>query len=197
MTEGFRRNIRELAIGEKVRLIRENKGISTVELAQKTGLSNGLVSQIENEQVSPPISTLLKIANGLSTDISFFFQEKVGNEKVVAVHKNERMISPRKEVKGKAHLGYTYEALAYKKAFKHMEPFLVTFDVKDKEDIIMFSHEGEEFAFVLEGSLEFTTEQQTIVLEEGDSLYFESDQLHGFRGIGENPSKALVIVYHQ
>jgi quercetin dioxygenase-like cupin family protein len=75
-----------------------------------------------------------------------------------------------------------------------MEPFLVTFEVKDPEDVIKFSHEGEEFAFVLEGQLEFSSDGETIVLNPGDSLYFDSDQLHGFRAVGDSPAKALITV---
>lgn len=191
------KKIGELAIGGKIRQFRENKGLSVQELAAAAGLSRPLVSQIENEQVSPPISTLLKIANALNTDISFFFQDTGLQEKTVVVRENERLNSPRRKVQGKAQLGYTYEALAYKKAFKHMEPFLVTFEAKEAEEVIKFSHEGEEFHFVLEGQLEFSSEEETIVLNPGDSIYFESDQLHGFRALGDKPAKALVTVYHR
>jgi transcriptional regulator with XRE-family HTH domain len=189
-----RKDLGQLGVGEKIRHMRSNKGLSLQQLAEKTGLSKPLISQIENEQVSPPISTLLKIANSLDTDISFFFQDQVREVKTAVVRSNERVISPRRRVQGKAKLGYTYEALAATKSFKSMEPFLVTFEVKDPEDVIKFSHEGEEFAFVLEGQLEFSSEGETIVLNPGDSLYFDSDQLHGFRAVGDSPAKALITV---
>jgi transcriptional regulator with XRE-family HTH domain len=189
-----RKDLGQLGVGEKIRHMRSNKGLSLQQLAEKTGLSKPLISQIENEQVSPPISTLLKIANSLDTDISFFFQDQVREVKTAVVRSNERVISPRRRVQGKAKLGYTYEALAATKPFKSMEPFLVTFEVKDPEDVIKFSHEGEEFAFVLEGQLEFSSEGETIVLNPGDSLYFDSDQLHGFRAVGDSPAKALITV---
>ncbi|MDZ7760859.1 MAG: cupin domain-containing protein [Desulfovermiculus sp.] len=190
----LRKDLGQLGVGEKIRRMRSNKGLSLQQLAEKTGLSKPLISQIENEQVSPPISTLLKIANSLDTDISFFFQDQVREVKTAVVRNTERVISPRRQVQGKAKLGYTYEALAATKPFKTMEPFLVTFEVKGPEDVIKFSHEGEEFAFVLEGQLEFSTEAETIVLNPGDSLYFDSDQLHGFRARGETPAKALITV---
>jgi len=194
MGTSVRKDLGQLGVGEKIRHMRSNKGLSLQQLAEKTGLSKPLISQIENEQVSPPISTLLKIANSLDTDISFFFQDQVREVKTAVVRSNERVISPRRQVQGKAKLGYTYEALAANKPFKSMEPFLVTFEVKDPEDVIKFSHEGEEFAFVLEGHLEFSTEEETIVLHPGDSLYFDSDQLHGFRAVDDKPAKALITV---
>ena len=194
MSTTVRKDLGQLGVGEKIRHMRSNKGLGLQQLAEKTGLSKPLISQIENEQVSPPISTLLKIANSLDTDISFFFQDQVREVKTAVVRSNERVISPRRQVQGKAKLGYTYEALAATKPFKSMEPFLVTFEVKDSEDVIKFSHEGEEFAFVLEGQLEFSSEAETIVLNPGDSLYFDSDQLHGFRAVGDTPAKALITV---
>ncbi|MFO7875884.1 MAG: XRE family transcriptional regulator [Desulfovermiculus sp.] len=194
MSTTVRKDLGQLGVGEKIRHMRSNKGLGLQQLAEKTGLSKPLISQIENEQVSPPISTLLKIANSLDTDISFFFQDQVREVKTAVVRSNERVISPRRQVQGKAKLGYTYEALAATKPFKSMEPFLVTFEVKDPEDVIKFSHEGEEFAFVLEGQLEFSSEAETIVLNPGDSLYFDSDQLHGFRAVGDTPAKALITV---
>ena len=194
MGASVRKDLGQLGVGEKIRHMRSNKGLSLQQLAEKTGLSKPLISQIENEQVSPPISTLLKIANSLDTDISFFFQDQVREVKTAVVRSNERVISPRRQVQGKAKLGYTYEALAASKPFKSMEPFLVTFEVKDPDEVIQFSHEGEEFAFVLEGQLEFSSEGETIVLSPGDSLYFDSDQLHGFRALGDKPAKALVTV---
>jgi len=194
MGTSVRKDLGQLGVGEKIRHMRNNKGLSLQQLAEKTGLSKPLISQIENEQVSPPISTLLKIANSLDTDISFFFQDQVQEIKTTVVRSDQRVISPRRQVQGKAKLGYTYEALASTKPFKTMEPFLVTFEVKDAEEVIKFSHEGEEFAFVLEGRLEFSTDTETIILGPGDSLYFDSNQLHGFRALGDTPAKALVTV---
>ena len=78
-----------------------------------------------------------------------------------------------------------------------MDPFLVTFEVKDRDSIVMFSHEGEEFVYVINGQLEFVTDNgDDIILNEGDSLYFEADIHHGYRAI-EKPSLAMVIVYNK
>ncbi len=197
MADALRKNHSQLGIGEKIKAIRQNKGLSMQQLAEKAGLAKALISQIENGQVSPPIATLLKVANSLNTDISLLFQEEASDAKTVVVRSDERLVSPRRQVKGKAHLGYNYEALAYTKTSKHMEPFLVTFEAKDAEDVIQFTHEGEECAFVLEGSLEFSSPDEKVVLKPGDCIYFESEQLHGFRALDGKPAKALVTVYHR
>ena len=184
------------AIGQNIKSQRQALGYSVQDLAEYTGMSRALITQIENEQVSPPISTLIKIANALQTDVSFFFQDRSQREKTVVVRSEERLHSPRRQIMGKVELGYTYEALAFKKAFKHMEPFLVTFEPKPAEEVIQLTHEGEEFHFLLQGQLEFSSQEQTIVLNPGDSIYFDSDQLHGFRALGEEQAQALVVVFH-
>lgn len=197
MAQTMKKNLSELGIGSKIKALRQNKEMNLQDLAEKSGLAKALISQIENEQVSPPISTLLKISNSLNTDISLLFQEQVSRKKTVLIRKDERIISQRRRAGDNVNLGYAYEALAYKKAFKHMEPFVVTFEPKPEEELVMFSHEGEEFAFVLEGKLQFSTENETLELYPGDSLYFDSDQLHGFRALKEKPARALVVVYHK
>jgi quercetin dioxygenase-like cupin family protein len=76
-----------------------------------------------------------------------------------------------------------------------MEPFLVEFKRKKVEKLSFLRHEGEEFLYVLQGTLEFTTEDEKFVLYEGDSLYFESFIPHAYRAVGNRNAKALTVVY--
>ncbi|RPJ41038.1 MAG: cupin domain-containing protein, partial [Deltaproteobacteria bacterium] len=85
--------------------------------------------------------------------------------------------------------------LAYPKADKHMEPFHVQFEVKNKEDLVSLTHKGEEFLYVLEGQLEFTYEGETISLDPGDSLYFDSSAPHAFRAVGKKNALAIDVIY--
>ncbi len=198
MPEKIKKVLKDLGIGKKIKKLRQEKGLTLQELSEKTGLSKGLISQIENEQVSPPISTLMKIANGLNVEISYFFEQDEPTEKITVVRKNERISSGRRGIKGNINIGYSYELLAHKRPHKHMEPFLVTFEPKERDDVIMFNHEGEEFHFVLEGKLEMIAEDhEPIILEEGDSLYFDSSIPHGFRGLEGKPAKTLTIVFQK
>ncbi len=91
--------------------------------------------------------------------------------------------------------GYFYESLAYKKSRKSMEPFLVEFERKGREEVSFYSHEGEEFIFVLEGNLEFQTKDEVHQLKAGDSLYFESDVPHGYRALGRRNAKAIAVIF--
>jgi quercetin dioxygenase-like cupin family protein len=76
-----------------------------------------------------------------------------------------------------------------------MEPFQVQFEVKKKEDLIFFNHKGEEFVFVLEGQLECNYEDETFLLDPGDSLYFDSGFPHTFRAVGKKSALAIDVIY--
>jgi transcriptional regulator with XRE-family HTH domain len=186
-----------LIIGRRVREVRKSKALTIKETALGVGVSVGLISQIENEQVTPAISTLMKIASFLGVDITYFFQAEERTEAFTVVRAKERFTSSRRGLEGNLDLGYTYESLAFKQAKKHMEPFVVTFNLQEKKDIVFFSHEGEEFVHIMEGKVEFCIEDKTTVLGQNDSLYFDSHKPHGYRAIGSRPCRALVVIYNK
>jgi quercetin dioxygenase-like cupin family protein len=113
---------------------------------------------------------------------------------VILVRSNESKVIDSRYF-GREESGYYYEALAYKKSKKYMEPFLVEFKRKKAEKLSYFSHEGEEFIYLLEGALEFRTETEQYVLYPGDSLYFESSIPHAYRALERKNAKALTVVY--
>ncbi len=187
--------LKELNLGQKIKNLRQRKGWSLQQMADHSGLSQPLLSQIESEVVAPPVATLLKIAKALKVNIGYFFQEGESGKKAVVVRKNERKQIFRRIHEDPSRVGYYYESLAYPKADRHMEPFLVQFEVKRKEDLLFFNHKGEEFLLVLEGQLEFSYEDETIILELGDSLYFDSSSPHAFRALGKKNALAVDVIY--
>lgn len=192
--EDLHHELRRLHIGEKIRDLRKKAGLVLQDISNLTGLSKPLLSQIEKEVVSPPIATLLKISKALNVNISFFFQDGDPHEKVVLVRRDESKVMDSRHF-GREESGYYYEALAYKKSKKNMEPFLVEFKRKKVEKLSYFSHDGEEFIYLLEGTLEFRTENQHYVLYPGDSLYFESSIPHAYRALERKNARALTVVY--
>ena len=192
--EDIKHEVKKLHIGRKIRDLRKKAGFVLQDLSDQTGLSKPLLSQIERGVVSPPIATLLKISKALNVNLSFFFQDSDPEEKVVLVKKDESKVIDSRYF-GREESGYYYEALAYKKSKKYMEPFLVEFKRKRAEKLSYFSHEGEEFIYLLEGTLEFRTESEQYVLYPGDSLYFESSIPHAYRAMGRRNAKALTVVY--
>jgi len=194
VTEDIKHEVKNLHIGKKIRDLRKKASFVLQDLSDRTGLSKPLLSQIEKEVVSPPIATLLKISKALNVNIGFFFEDHYPEEKVVLVRKDESEVIDSRFF-GRDESGYYYEALAYKKSKKFMEPFLVEFKRRSAEKLSYFSHDGEEFIYLLEGILEFRTESQQYILRPGDSLYFESSIPHAYRALERRNAKALSVIY--
>lgn len=181
-----------LDIGNQVRKLRNKRELTLQDLANLSGLSKPNLSQIENNLVTPPIATLLKISTALGVPIGHFFQETDQDSSIVVVRKEDRYgVAKGQHI---SHIGYQYEPLAYSKMDKFMEPFIVHMEEREPDAIVYNNHPGEEFLYVLEGKLEFRCGDTIVVLEEGDSLYFDSVVPHGYRGIG-GPAKTLVTIY--
>ena len=195
MTQDVKEELKELNLGQKIKTLRQRKGLSLQQMADKSSLSVPLLSQIEGEVVAPPVATLLKISRALNVNIGYFFQEEESGKRAVVVRKNERKQIFRRIHEDPSKVGYYYESLAYPKADKHMEPFQVQFEVKKKEDLIFFNHKGEEFVFVLEGQLECNYQDETFLLDPGDSLYFDSSFPHAFRAVGKKNALAIDVIY--
>ena len=187
--------VKKLKLGEKIRELRLKRGKTLRQIAEATGLSIPLLSQVENNAVSPPVATLLRIAKGLGVGIGYFFREEESQEKAVVVRKNERKKTFRPMHGQHQEAGYSYEALAYTKNGKHMEPFLVEFEPKRKEQLTFLKHRGEEFVFLFRGRLAFHYDHEETILEPGDSLYFESEVPHGFRALRGRKAQAVVVVF--
>lgn len=192
MVSDMKDELASLDIGSQVRALRNRRDLTLQDLANLSGLSKPNLSQIENNLVTPPIATLLKIAAALGVSIGYFFRGAGSDSSMVVVRKADRYgVAKGPHI---SHIGYQYEPLAYPKIDKTMEPFIVHIDERAAEAIAYNNHRGEEFLYVLEGRLEFRRGDNVVILDEGDSLYFDSVVPHGYRGIG-GPAKTLVIIY--
>ncbi|MFZ5571380.1 MAG: helix-turn-helix domain-containing protein [Thermodesulfobacteriota bacterium] len=183
-------------IGDKIKELRGKHRYTIQDMSAKTGLSQEELTRIENNEIVPPVATLLTLATALQVGMVYFFQETAGSGKIAVTRKNERVRIERRPHHQKGEVNYIYETLEAKKTNKHMEPFLVEFPRLDTADMIFVSHKGEEFLHVLEGRLEFRSVDQVHVLEPGDSIYFESDIAHSFRCLSDQTARAIVVVFH-
>lgn len=181
-----------LDIGTQIRKLRNRRNMTLQDLANLTGLSKPNLSQIENNLVTPPIATLLKISTALGVSIGYFFPDSQQDSSIVVVRREDRYgVAKGPHI---SHIGYQYEPLAYPKIDKSMEPFIVHMDEREADAIVYNNHRGEEFLYVMEGRIEFRSGDSIILLEEGDSIYFDSVVPHGYRGVG-GPAKTLVVIF--
>lgn len=177
-------------IGKKIRYLRRKSRVTLQKLALTTGFTKGYLSKIERGIKIPPIATLSKIANALNTEVADFFETKRGETKCSIVHKDER----RAVVRDGSSFGYHYEAIAYKKHDKIMNPFIITLIPRAKDQTI-FSHEGQELMFVLKGTMEFWFDEDRHIVKAGDCIFFDSEVPHRGQCLGNKEAKVLVVIY--
>ena len=172
-----------MEIGEKVKRLRLQRGLTQEELAARTELSKGFISQLERDITSPSIATLMDILEALGTDIAAFFNE-TQNEKVV--YPAEDMFV--KEADGGAATCWLVTS-AQRNA---LEPILVTLPAgagTEPDD----PHEGEEFGYVLQGAVWLQLGEQRFRVRRGDSFYFRPTAPHWLRNAGRMHARVLWV----
>ena len=187
----------KLKIGQKIKELRQKKHLTLQDLATKTQIDKVALSSIEGDEAVPPLGTLLKLARALDVSMAFFFEDEVQIERLSVTRSGERVRVKRRPHHQEGEVDYVYESLEPKNPKKHMEPFLVEFQPMETAAMVFMSHAGEEFHFVLEGKMEFRTDDRVEVLYPGDSLYFESEMNHSFRGLDDKPARSIVIVWNK
>jgi len=184
----------EFNIGAKIKVLRLSRKKTLQEVADETGFSPALISQVENNNVSPPIATLSKIAKVLGVRVGYFFRDEGPEEAYEVIRREDRPAVTRVVSSTGGRQGYIYHALTFKKRDKIMEPFLLTVDAGMRDEETLYSHEGEEFLLILEGEAELLLEKERIVLREGDSVYFESSLRHRLLAHGGGGARVLAVL---
>lgn len=181
----------EKKIADKIREFRKARGLTLSRLGEMTGLSKGLLSRIENNQVSPPIATLSKIAKALDVSIGIFFTEaETDDSSLSVIRKRDR----REILRRGSRIGYTYQSLSQLKPPHAIQPFIVQFPVSAQKPPMLFDHTGEEFMLVLGGEVDVVYGDRTIRLKTGDAVHFDSSVPHAAHSVGEEDSECLVVV---
>ncbi len=158
-------------IGEHIRVLRLRQNRTIAEIAQKCKFSKSLLSKIENGKIVPSVGALVKIASALGTSVSALIESSADTQTVFTLKETSHKSIIRTE-KGL----YLYPFATEHKDNK-MQPFLHTLrkgEVKPQVD----SHQGQEFIFVLKGVLKFRVGRVEYILNEGDSVYFNSIEKH-------------------
>jgi transcriptional regulator with XRE-family HTH domain len=166
--------------GEKIREIRERRSLTLREVAEKAGVSESLVSQIERNRVSPAIDTLLAIAGVLDLDLEYIFADYRRDRPAEVVRKGERHSFSRP--------GVLYERLvrAGGRDGEGIEAYIITIEPGAKTGGAEYGHRGWEMGIVESGEAELTVGNGTYPLKAGDSVSFRAESPHilANRGIG-------------
>lgn len=183
----------ERYLGNTIRELRQQHGLTIAEVAEQVGLSRGMLSKIENAQTSTSLETLAKLAGALGVSLATLFRNyNMPEGGAQLVKHGEGMEVVRRGTKR----GHTYHLLAYDQGpTKLFEPFLITMD--DASEVFpTFEHPGIEFIHMLAGKIEYRHGQSTYLLEPGDSLTFQGDIPHGPEKLIELPIRFLAIIHY-
>ncbi|APH58471.1 helix-turn-helix domain-containing protein [Granulibacter bethesdensis] len=184
----------EVAIGAKVRRLRQRLGITAADLAAEADLSAGMLSKIENGSTSPSLATLQALSRALNTPISSFFSDFDERRDCSYVPAGMGLSIERRGTKA----GHKYELLGHSLGSGlAVEPYLITLS-KDAAPYTQFQHKGTELIFMLSGSIRYRHGDGLYTLNPGDMLSFDSAALHGPEELTELPAQFLsIIVYNR
>ena len=177
-----------MTIGERIKKKRNEKNFSLRELASKVDLSASFLSQIEQGKASPSIENLKKIANYLEVKVSYLIEEE--DESLGSFHIKREDRKFVESIDSKTSIAL----LTSSKIEKNMEPIMYEIKPGGESGRGFFNHNGEEFVYIIEGSLDIYIEDQLTTLNEGDSFYFKSTLNHRFKNNGKKLTKAIWVV---
>jgi len=175
-------------IGTRIKAIREISDLSTADFAKSINLDTETYLKYENGESDMPISVLSAISSTYKVEMTALL---TGAEprlmRINVVRKGKGLnIERRKE--------YKYQDLAFNFIHKKAEVFLVTAETAKEPPKHAYSHPGQEFNYILEGTLKVIFEGMEYILEEGDSIYFDSGYNHTMSAVGDKPAKFIAVV---
>ncbi|HCS75723.1 MAG TPA: transcriptional regulator [Clostridiales bacterium] len=178
-----------IEIAQRMKVIREIAGLSCEQMAESLGISAEDYIGYETGSTDIPISILLKVSEKFNVEFTALVTgDEPRLQRYTLVRKGNGLSVNRRE-------DYKYNNLAYNFINKKAEPFLVTVEpVSDNNPIPRNAHPGQEFNYMLEGSLKIVLNNREIILNEGDSLYFDSSLAHGMQALKNKKAVFLAII---
>lgn len=187
--------VKKKNLGEKIKQFREFRQISREDLALNANLDISQLEKIEKKAAIPSLGHLIKISRALGVRIGTFLddQDQVGPVIVKAGDEKKSHSFSTKDESTREHLNFF--SLAQDKTGRHMEPFIVEIEPSKESDYKLSTHEGEEFIYVLEGSIEINYGKELYRINKGDTIYLDSVVAHNVHAAGKQPAKILAVVY--
>jgi transcriptional regulator with XRE-family HTH domain len=177
----------QLLIGERVKRARQSKGLTLLDLARRSGLTAGYLSQIENNKAIPSVATMFKIGNVLECPLTFFFErDRRGDQHVVRKRERKTLQLPASKV--------SCELLSHDLVGKRLDPNIFRFEKGGTTGEMPYSHkEGEVLILVLKGRFELLLEKRRWILDEGDSAHFDATKPHRISNRSEELGELLWV----
>ncbi len=171
-------------VGKKIKKARIDKKMSYDTLANETGFSIDFIKKVESGKITPPVGSLLQISRALDIDSGELLKEDSGRMKNRIKAYTKRTDS------------YAYTTLTPGAENKHLKAFRVKIDAMADHEGVSYNHEGEEFVYVLEGTIEVMVGEHVNTIGPGETLHFNSGIQHHLRNIGETDAELIVVIYN-
>ncbi len=179
-------------VGQRIKNLREKKGLSINEVANLTGFDSQRLEDIENGKDQPQLGTVMKLSRALDSALGRLVSG-VGSQLYSITRKNERKKISRSTSQKEQKNLYSYMSLAPEVQGRHMEALIVQLEENPDKEISV--HNGEEFIYVLEGVAELSIGGKTYDLEPGDSVYYLSTTPHLITG--KNGRATILAVLYE
>jgi transcriptional regulator with XRE-family HTH domain len=193
MRKGRRRE-KTMSVGTKLATLRQSHGLSQEELALRAGCDVETIIQIENDSVVASLAPLIKLTRALGLRLGTLLDDDKGLGPVITrtgdITSSDHVISLET---GTEDAPLDFYSLADGKISRHMDPFII--DVAPDQERNLTKHEGEEFIYAMSGRVEIEYGKDTLVLEPGDSIYYDSIVPHQVRCAGTDSARILAVVY--
>ena len=178
-------------VGKRIKKLRQEKGISIEDLSNLTGFDVVRLENIENGKEEPQLGTVMKLSKALDSAVGRLVSG-MGNKLFSITRKNERKQIIRSSSATSKKNVYSYMSLAPEVQGRHMEALIVQLEKSEEKDLSV--HNGEEFIFVLEGTVNLTLGAEIFDLEPGDSAYYLSTTSHFITGKTDKAT-ILAVLY--
>ncbi len=187
-----REKVLEVAIGRQVKAMRQRHSMTVAEVSQKSGISPGMLSKIENGNTSPSLTTLQTLADVFSAPITSLFRGFEERRDAVHTKAGEGVEMDREGTRA----GHQYNLLGHigsNASGVVVEPYMIT--LTSASDVFKtFQHEGIETIYMLEGAVDYRHGDDVYPLRPGDTLHFEADAPHGPDRLVSLPAKYLAVI---
>jgi transcriptional regulator with XRE-family HTH domain len=183
--------LRQYAVGEKLRGLRLKKKMGLVELGRHSGLSPALLSKIETGRLIPTLPTLVRIALVFSVGLEYFFSDQARRAAPSITRRQDRLRFPDRPDEGEAN--FRFESLDFHAVDRKLNAYYVEFEAMPAERARRHQHAGAEFIYVVQGRLVVRVTEEDFTLEGGDSMYFDPSLSHSYRRDGRALCSAIVV----
>lgn len=181
--------IKEELIPKRIRQMRLERNMTQQGLADAIGVTKGYISRIENGNTAPPVGRLIELAQAMDIEMNAFFQAEDPEVFVTVTRRDTRPTIARD-----SRVPASYEHLALNFPNRAFESYIMKIDVPSKLSELN-QHRGQELIFILRGRVEFNVNNSSYILEEGDSIQFNSSYSHQGACISEGGAELFCIIY--